>query len=144
LLLFAFYVFVIMGFAFYRIFNGNLKLAAILAVGDACGLASISWSKNSDLSDYLERFSLGLMPARIIWPEQIDSARLVSQALAAAQRAGSGGGFCLGCDRQVARFCSESPASAPQPGRRSLGMAADWDSGAARLYLVSLREDPDG
>lgn len=84
------------------------------------------------------------MPARIIWPEQIDSARLrfrrpwpqpSAQDLEAV--------FAWSCDRQVARFCGfRAHTSLSQAADHWAQMAADWDSGAVRPYLVSLREDP--
>ncbi len=55
-LLMFLYVFVIMGFAFFRIFNGKLSLAAILAVG-TFALSLYLMEQNKDLFDYLAQAS---------------------------------------------------------------------------------------
>lgn len=49
-----FYLFVIMGFAFFRIFNGNLRFAVVLVLG-SLALSLYVGEQNSDLIAYLKQ-----------------------------------------------------------------------------------------
>lgn len=85
------------------------------------------------------------MSSALVWPEQIDSARLRFQrpwTKPNAQHLGEL--FAWSSDPLVARFCGfKAHQELRQAAAHWQRLVTDWDQGKASSYLVSALDDPD-